>query len=157
MVKSTIDFLKPRIGVMIAFAILALLALGLLWIQFRYPLALNMDGGNNAANTLAIMNGQSMPFSRFSYSTLCAVRPFWFHSRECPRWHQDCDDHLTRCCRVPDLCLHKTHIEGRCCPDCSASWVVCLAWSVFIPTRVFETNCFFAIPGRWTHEFVSCL
>ncbi len=63
MVKSTIDFLKPRIGVMIAFAILALLALGLLWIQFRYPLALNMDGGNNAANTLAIMNGQSMPFS----------------------------------------------------------------------------------------------
>lgn len=46
-----------------AFAILAILAAGLLFIQFRYPLALNYDGGYNAANTNALMNFGKMPFS----------------------------------------------------------------------------------------------
>lgn len=48
---------------LLAFAILAILAAGLLFLQFRYPLALNYDGGYNAANTNALMNFEKMPFS----------------------------------------------------------------------------------------------
>ena len=43
--------------------ILIILAAGLALIQFRYPLALNYDGGYNAANTNALMHMDKMPFS----------------------------------------------------------------------------------------------
>ncbi|MBP7732489.1 MAG: glycosyltransferase family 39 protein [Caldisericia bacterium] len=46
-----------------AIIILIILAAGLALIQFRYPLALNYDGGYNAANTNALMNMDKMPFS----------------------------------------------------------------------------------------------
>jgi hypothetical protein len=46
-----------------AIVLLALLTIGLLIIQFRHPLALNFDGGYNAANTEALMHFQKMPFS----------------------------------------------------------------------------------------------
>lgn len=46
-----------------ALIILGVLLVFLLVFQFRYPLALNMDGGYNSANTSALMRFQPMPFS----------------------------------------------------------------------------------------------
>lgn len=46
-----------------AIIILAVLAAGLIAIQFRQPLALNFDGGYNAANTDALMHFHKFPFS----------------------------------------------------------------------------------------------
>lgn len=46
-----------------ALIILGILLVFLLVFQFRYPLALNMDGGYNSANTSALMRFQPMPFS----------------------------------------------------------------------------------------------
>lgn len=46
-----------------AIIILVILAAGLALIQFRYSLALNYDGGYNAANTNALMRMDKMPFS----------------------------------------------------------------------------------------------
>lgn len=46
-----------------ALIILGILLVFLLIFQFRYPLALNMDGGYNSANTSALMRFQPMPFS----------------------------------------------------------------------------------------------
>ncbi|MEZ4812757.1 MAG: hypothetical protein R2883_04620 [Caldisericia bacterium] len=57
-----IRFVKKHSSLIIAFLILGVLASGLIIIQFRYPLALNMDGGNNAANVQALMNFKKMPF-----------------------------------------------------------------------------------------------
>ena len=46
-----------------AIIILMILTVGLLAVQFRYPLALNYDGGYNAANTEALMHFHKMPYS----------------------------------------------------------------------------------------------
>lgn len=46
-----------------ALIILGVLLVFLLVFQFRHPLALNMDGGYNSANTSALMRFQPMPFS----------------------------------------------------------------------------------------------
>jgi len=46
-----------------ALIILCILFVFLLVFQFRHPLALNMDGGYNSANTSALMRFQPIPFS----------------------------------------------------------------------------------------------
>jgi len=61
--RPPLYWFKKNSSNLIAFGLLFLLAFGLLFIQFRHPIALNMDGGNNASNVQALMNFKQMPFS----------------------------------------------------------------------------------------------
>jgi hypothetical protein len=65
-IKIISDRLKQNSDLDIAITILAVLALVVLVIQFRHPLALNMDGGYNASNVKALMEFRSMPYPGIS-------------------------------------------------------------------------------------------
>lgn len=56
------DWFRKNSSKAIAISILALLAFILLAMQFKHPLALNMDGGYNASNVKALMEFRGLPY-----------------------------------------------------------------------------------------------